>query len=69
MASTTQLIEKLLQEHGAEYDENVVMQLNEYAFRYMKSILQTAEETVSYRAERKCITEDDLKYLHQSYTH
>jgi hypothetical protein len=46
MASTSQIIKTLLEEQGCAYDDGVIEQLNEYAFRFMKVIVDNASKQV-----------------------
>ena len=39
MASTEEIIKILLQEHECQHEEAVVSYLNEYAFKYMKTVI------------------------------
>ncbi|KAM3128643.1 hypothetical protein pb186bvf_019272 [Paramecium bursaria] len=60
MTSTSELIKSLLEDHDCVYDDNVVYQLNEYAFRLMKTIINQSSE-IADQSKRNNINVDDIR--------
>ncbi|CAD8056520.1 unnamed protein product [Paramecium sonneborni] len=64
MTTTAELTKQLLEYHGCIYEENVVHQLNEYAKKLMKTILDGASNLADMQ-KRQNITTDDIKIAYE----
>ncbi|CAK88189.1 unnamed protein product (macronuclear) [Paramecium tetraurelia] len=62
MTTTAELTKQLLEYHGCIYEENVVHQLNEYAKKLMKTILDGASNLADMQ-KRQNITTEDIKFI------